>query len=350
VQHHRRAWPTLALLLVLEGAAATHSAADGRWQLETALVAQALESRGVGSAAALTATYSGQLTWTSRVLSWNLEVEGSQDSPRTKTSELAGLVGSQWAFNELLEENGLFVAVARVTGTLADGAVEWQAGKISPKNSMDGNRAARSKSTKFLAGPFAKNSAVAFAGKGLGLSGRWTISPTSSLALCASDANARSTKAGLSSLRGEWYRAGEFTWRPVAGVAVRVLLWRTERQGRADGGWGTSNDWEIAPHVVVFLRAGGGGRRFPASESLWAGGLAWERPFGRAEDYAGVGWARGRALGTERFEHRVELFYRWQINRWSAFSPHGQWFRGAGGGPSRDGWLVGCRLVLAARG
>jgi hypothetical protein len=273
----------------------------------------------------------------------SFEIEGGlADEPG-----LGAKLDSQWSLNELQEESRLFVALLHLQGTSADGRWRWALGKISPKGSFDDNRVARAKLTKFIAEPLVKNSAVAFAGKGLGAVLKRELSPDLHLAFCLSDANARSTAADFSSWRGEWFRGAEVSLRPCPGTTVRVLAWGTEREGVHDGGWGLSSDWEMAPGWVVFARAGGGAEHFAHSRSLVSGGLAWENPFGRRGDFFALGFAHGRAPAAgERAELLGELVYRWQVNRWLAVSPDLQHVRHAGHGRPAGAWVFGLRCAI----
>lgn len=293
---------------------------------------------------ALTTYYKAEGVWpVASGVDCHYEIEGGL----TEDPEPGADFGSQWSLNELMEESRLFVARLQIQGSSADGRWRWAVGKISPKGSFDDNRAARAKLTKFIAEPLVKNSAVAFAGKGLGGVLKRELSPDLHLALCLSDANARSTTAGFSSWRGEWFRGAEVTLRPRPGAAVRVLAWGTERGGVHDGGWGLSGDCEVAPDWVVFARAGGGAEHFARSRGLVSGGLAWENPFGRRGDFLALGLAQGRAQSAgERAELLGELVYRWQVNRWLAVSPDLQHVRQMGGAHPAGAWVFGLRCAI----
>lgn len=293
---------------------------------------------------ALTTYYKAAGVWpVAERVNCSFEIEGGlADEPG-----LGEELGSQWSLNELQEKSRLFVALLHLQGASADGRWRWALGKISPKGSFDDNRAARAKLTKFIAEPLVKNSAVAFAGKGLGGVLRCELSPELQLAICLSDANARSTAAGFSSWRGEWFRGAEVTVRPRPGATMRVLAWGTERGGVHDGGWGLSSDWELTPGWVVFARAGGGAEHFANSRSLVSGGLAWENPFGRRGDFLALGLAHGRAQPAgERAELLGELVYRWRVNRWLALSPDLQHVRQMGGAHSAGAWVFGLRCAI----
>jgi hypothetical protein len=329
-------------LLLVCGAASAFPAR--RFELNSTTVAQFPGRARATSDGALTTYYKAEAVWpVAGRVDCHYEIEGGlADEPGWEAD-----LGSQWSLNELKEESRLFVARLQIQGASADGRWHWELGKISPKGAFDDNRAARAKLTKFIAEPLVRNSAVAFAGKGLGGVLKRELSPDLHLALCLSDANARSTTAGFSSWRGEWFRGAEVTLRPRPGATVRVLAWGTERGGVHDGGWGLSSDWEVAPDWVVFARAGGGAEHFTHSRSLVSGGLAWENPFGRRGDFLALGLAHGRAQSAgERIELLGELVYRWQVNHWLAVSPDFQHVRQMGGAHPGGAWVVGLRCAI----
>jgi len=340
----------LALAPLLAFSAVAEPAPAWRFELTSTSVAQAVSRVAEPQSALATTYYSAKAVWQTAAW-WMLrgEVEGGQVIGHHREEQLAANVGSQWSLNEMQEDPAFFVPVLHFAGTSADGRLGWQVGKISPKNTFDDNRAARSKRTKFLAEPFVRNAAVPFAGKGLGGALRWEFSRGWQVGLSLSDANAVGSKAGFTTWRGEWFRAAELTWRPDARGAVRVLAWGTEKRGAHDDGWGVSADREVAPHWIVFARAGGGSRHFAHSQRFGAAGVAWEGPFGRGKDYLGLGVAGGRAIGDDRTEWRGELFYRWQVNRVLALTPDLQFI----GRPARSAvssaWAFGLRCTLFLR-
>lgn len=330
--------------LLLAGGA-LNAFAIGGLELNSTTVVQVPVGAGIRPEADVTTYYKAEGVWPAAGrMGWHIEVEGGLAGATGPGSEL----GSQWSLNELQEESRLFVAVLRVMGSSADGRWQWELGKISPKGSFDDNRAARAKLTKFIAEPLVKNSAVAFAGKGLGGVLKWDLSPALRLSACLSDANARSTEAGFTTWRGEWFRGIEVKLRPRPGAAIRLLAWGTERGGMHDGGWGLSADWELAPRWVAFARAGGGAEHFAHSRSLVSGGLAWEGLFGRRSDFLALGFARGEASPAGgRAELLGELVYRCQVNRWLAVSPDVQHVRHPAHALASGAWVFGLRCALS---
>jgi len=322
------------------------------WRLEltSTSVVQSLSRVAEPQPALATTYYSAKAVW--QPASWWMlrgEAEGGQVLGHNRSEVLADNAGSQWSLNEMQEDPAIFVALLHLAGTSPDGRLGWQLGKISPKNTFDDNRAARSKRTKFLAEPFVRNAAVPFAGKGLGGAMRWEFASDWQLGLVLSDANAAGSKAGFTTWRGEWFRAAELTWRPDALGAVRLLVWGTEKRGVHDDGWGLSADREVAPRWILFARAGSGSRHFAHSRWLAAAGLGREGPFERPKDYLGIAVAGGRAIGRDRTEWRGELFYRWQVNRVLALTPDLQFI----GRPARSrlesAWAFGLRCTLFLR-
>lgn len=281
--------------------------------------------------------------------SWQAEVEGGLTADEDGGAGFEDFMQSQWSTNELHEGDALFVAVCFLAGRSPDGTLEWQLGKISPKNAMDQNRAARAKISKFIAEPFVKTPAVSFGRKGLGASARWTPDRRWQLAVCASDANAKSTQAGFSTLRGEWYRAAELTVRFFSGrAALRTLAWGTERRGVHDNGWGVSADWELAPDWVAFARLGDGSKHFATTHDFQSAGLAWEAPFGRRRDHSGVAVARGSRVATNApSEWRAEFVYRLQLSAHLAVSPDVQYLASAGRGSTPGAWTFGVRCAFS---
>jgi carbohydrate-selective porin OprB len=312
--------------------------------LNSTTVAQIVGGAARETGSLLITYYRAEGEWAGSRMGLKFEVEGGQATG----SGLGARIGSQWNLNEVEEESPFCIAVLQAQGDAAHGRIHWQLGKISPKGSFDDNRAARSKLTKFIAEPLVRNSAVAFGGKGLGGVAKWDVSPGLQIAVCGSDANARSTEVGFSSWRGEWFRGAEVTFRPRSGAAIRLLAWGTERGGVHDGGWGLSGDWEFAEHWIGFIRAGGGSEWFAHSRQLISGGLAWTAPFGRAGDFLAIGFARGDPLHVgSRTELLGELVYRLRVNQWLEVSPDVQHVRHPANAPVSGAWVFGMRCAIS---
>lgn len=323
------------------------------WELvlHSSTVGQSLRDAAQDQRSLATTYYQAEGRWQpSRWFGLQTELEGGQVLGQKHTENLGTNLGSQWKLNEMQEDPELFVPIFFVTGSTPEGELTWRLGKIAPENSFDDNRAAHGKRTKFLSQPLYKDTAIGAPHKGLGGFVRWTASPHVELALCASDANARNTLNGLTTLRGEWFNSAELTLRPRAQPAqatVRLLAWTTERGGISDDGWSVSADWEIAPTWVVFARAGDGSEQFARSRQFISSGVAWEAPFGRAQDYFGLGFARAKAVRSGvRSETLVEAVYRWQINRTFALSPDLQYIRQPARSTIGSAWLFGLRWAM----
>lgn len=341
-----------ALALASTGLPAAVPASPWRLDLHSSTVAQALTDSVREQRSLVTTYYQMELRW--QPSTWfgiQSELEGGQVVGHNQSENLGENLASHWKLNEMQEDPDLFMPILYISGRTPDGRFSWRLGKISPESCFDDNRAARAKRTKFMAQPFFRNSAVASASKGLGGFLRWTMSPRAELALCASDANARSTLSGFTTWQGEWYRSAELTVRPLSKpsqAAIRVVTWGTDRGGVPDGGWGVSADLEVAPAWVVFARVGDGSEQFARSRDFVSGGIAWEAPFGRRQDFAGIGVAQARAVrGGFQTETLCEAVYRWQINRCVAVSPDVQYIHH----PARDNggsaWAFGVRWTMA---
>ena len=301
-------------------------------RLHSSTVAQTLTDAAQEPRSLVTTYYQAEWGWQpSTWFGFQSELEGGQVVGERKAEHLGVNLGSQWRLNEMQEDPDLFMPVFFFTGSTPERELNWRLGKISPETSFDDNRVARSKRTKFIALPFYRNPAVAAASKGLGGYLHWIVSSQAELALCASDANARSTLSGFTTWHGEWFRSAELTLHPLADPArasVRLLTWATERGGVHDGGWALNTDWEIAPQWVTFARAGDGSEQFARSREFLSGGFGWEAPFGRPRDFLGLGLARAKAVsGGLHLETLGEVVYRWQINRLVALSPDVQYIR-----------------------
>ena len=287
--------------------------------------------------------------WFTPWLGFEFEVEGGQIIGNNHAENLSASIGSAYKLNELLEEPELNVPNLFLAGRADGGVWRWRLGKLGLQSVFDDNRVARQKRTTFLSQPFARNPAVPFPAKGLGGSLRWTPVPRAALALGVSDGNAVSTKSGLTTLRGQWFTGAELTLRPArapADAAMRVLTWRTTRRAGSDGGWAVSTDAAIAPGVVAFARLGNGSTRFARVHGLVAGGLAWEGIPGRKNDFLGVALSRGMSVVSGREEILAEAVYRWQVNRWLAFSPDVQWIRHPARSRAEGAWLFGLRCAI----
>lgn len=312
-------------------------------------VAQALSSAPTGPTDLVTTYYQFEGAWP--LTTWlgvEAEVEGGQVVGNNHDASLSTSLGSVYRLNDLQEDPELFVPNLFLSGAARRGTVRWRLGKVGLEGSYDENRVARAKRTKFLSFPFTRNTSVAFPSKCLGGSLRWSPGPRTALTVGGGDANARGTKTGLTTLRGEWFTAAELTLRPLAVpslAAVRPLLWQTRRRGVSDAGWGVSADAEVAPGVVAFARLGNGSDRFARVRGLVAGGVAWERPFGRATDFAGLAFSRATAVATRRVESVAEAVYRWQVNPWLAVSPDVQWIHHPARSRAAGAWLFGLRLA-----
>lgn len=331
----------------------TTPAAKTWWlRLHSSTVAQSLTDAAQEPRSLVTTYYQAEWGWQpSPWFGFQTELEGGQVVGQRKTEHLGLNLGSQWRLNEMQEDPDLFVPVFYFTGSTPGRELNWRLGKISPETCFDENRVARAKRTKFIAMPFYRNPAVAAASKGLGGYLHWTLSPQAELAVCASDANARSTLDGFTTWRGEWFRSAELTVHPRADpaqAAVRLLAWATERGGEHDGGWAVNTDWEIAPQWVAFARVGSGSELFAHSREFLSGGLAWEAPFGRSQDFLGLGLAQAEAVGDDLHrETLVEAIYRWQINRLVALSPDVQYIRHPARSNVADAWAFGVRWTIA---
>lgn len=352
LQAHSRLVAAGLMLSAVPSPAASRDGKNWRLDLHSSTVVQALSAAAQEQRSLVTTYYQAEWRW--QPLPWlglQSELEGGQVVGHNQDENLGENLGSHWKLNEMQEDPELFVPILYLAGEVPGSNLSWRLGKISPESCFDANRAARSKRTKFIAQPFFRNTAVAAANKGLGGFVRWTATSRAELALCASDANARSTLSGLTTWRGEWFRSAELTLRPLAEpaqAAVRLVLWETERGGVEDGGWGISADWEIAPTWVAFLRAGDGAERFARSRNLFAGGITWEAPFGRRQDFFGIGLAQADAVrGGRRTESMCEVVYRWQINPRIALSPHVQYIRHPARSTVPDAWAFGLRFSIA---
>jgi carbohydrate-selective porin OprB len=97
---------------------------------------------------------------------------------------------------------------------------------------------------------------------------------------------------------------------------------------------------------MVFARAGDGSERFAATGEFFSGGIAWEAPFGRKRDFAGVALAWGRPVRDRASpDRRGELIYRWQLTSRVALSPDVQYLACTAAGRDSQ-WVVGVRGVF----
>ena len=314
-------------------------------------VAQSFSRVATGPRELVTTYYQAEGAWPlARSIAVEFEVEGGQVVGNQHAETLSASLGSVYRLNDLQEDPELFVPNLFLSGRAAGGTVHWKLGRTGLQAAFDDNRVARAKRTKFLSLPFTRNAAVAFPGKGFGGALDWTPEPPATLTVGVGDANAISTRSGFGTLRGEYFSAAELTLRPqpdAKSAALRLLAWRTERHGVRDGGWAVSADAELAPATVAFLRLGSGSDHFARVRGLVAGGLAWENPFGRKMDFAGVGLSRGIAVANRHAETVAEAVYRWQAAPWLALSPDVQWIRHPAFSRVVDAWAVGLRCAVA---
>ncbi len=336
-------------------AGAIAQAEDGKpaptFTLFSGTVAQTLSRVATGPRTLLTTYYQVEGAWPfAPPFALEFEVEGGQVIGNNHAESLSLGLGSAYRLNDLQEDPELFVPNLFLSGRAAGGAVRWKAGRLGLQSSFDDNRVARAKRTKFLSLPFTRNAAVAFPGKGLGAALDWTPTPRATLTVGAGDANAVSTQSGFATPRGEYFAAAELALRPrpdPKSAAFRLLAWRSERHGVRDAGWAVSADAELAPATIAFLRLGSGSEHFARVRGFVAGGLAWEKPFGRKMDFAGLALSRGTAVNGRRTETVAEIVYRWQATPWLALSPDVQWIRHPAFSRVDDAWSVGLRVALA---
>lgn len=130
---------------------------------------------------------------------------------------------------------------------------------------------------------------------------------------------------------------------------MRVFTWRTTRRAVRDDAWAVSADVAVAPSTVAFVRLGSGSQHFARMHGLVAGGFAWEKPFGRKTDFAGLALARGVAVATGRREVFAEAVYRWQPLPWFALAPDVQWIRHPARVRTRlpGAWAFGLRCAFS---
>lgn len=325
----------------------------GKIFLFSGTVAQSLTRTERGPANLVTTYYQAEGVWPlARWVDVEFEVEGGQIVGNNHAESLSASLGSAYRLNDLQEEPELFVPNFFLSGKQASGAFRWRLGRLGLQAAFDDNRVARNKRTKFLALPFTRNAAVPFPGKGLGAVAGWAPNPRAALTGGVGDANAVSTRNDLARLRGEWWTGGELTLRPLAdpaAAALRVLAWRTTRRNVPDDAWAVSADAALAPGTVAFVRLGNGSEHFARTHGLVAGGFAWENPFGRKTDFAGLAFSRGVAVATGRRELLAEAVYRWQPVPWFALSPDVQWIRHPALARTRgpDAWAFGLRCAFS---
>ena len=340
-------------LLALAGAClgVRASVSTSNLTLFSGTVAQSLSRAATGPRSLVTTYYQAEGAWPlAPGLAVEAEIEGGQIVGNNHAESLSASLGSVYRLNDLQENPELFVPNLFLSGTAAAGSFHWKLGRLGLQSSFDANRVARSKRTKFLSLPFTRNAAVAFPGKGLGGVAEWTPGPRATLMAGAGDANAVSTRDGLTRLRGEWFTAAELTLRPLAAPAagaVRLLAWHTDRHAVQDAAWAVSADAALAPDTVAFVRLGSGSKYFARVRELIAGGLAWEKPFGRKPDFAGLALSRGTAVANGRTEFVAEAVYRWQALPWLALSPDVQWIRHPALSRVPDAWAVGLRCAVS---
>lgn len=323
-----------------------------QWILHSSTVAQTLTDSRSDPASLLTTYYQIEGNWavSSR---WTLhgEAEGGQVVDDDEDLSLAASLGSAYKLNDMQEGTAFQVATFYFSGSTPSANVKWKFGKVGQDEFFDDNRVARSKRRKFLALPFTKNPGVPFAGKGLGGALTWSPDPHVAFTVSASDANARGTLSGFSTWRGEWFNGMELTLRPYESVqtaAIRLLAWRTERGGVEDNGAAISADHEITPNVVAFIRLAEGSRHFARVGRFAGGGLAWEAPFNRKQDFLGIGISRGDPiLAGRRTEYLSELVYRWQATTHLAVSPDIQYIRHPAASNVNHAFAFAIRLALS---
>jgi porin len=143
----------------------------------------------------------------------------------------------------------------------------------------------------------------------------------------------------------DWFDEGVFTaagitvstdLRPLAAPlgagTFRLMGWHTDDTGnpavgsgaapnREGGGVAIGADQDVWEHWVAFMRAGhspNAGLRSETEVSLGVGATA---PFGRASDFAGVGWTWANVLGATADQYALEVFYRAEVLEGVAVSP-----------------------------
>lgn len=323
-----------------------------KWVLHSSTVAQTLTEVEEQPSSLLTTYYQVEGTWDMLPnLGLHFEVEGGRVIGDEQTRSLGASLGSAYKLNDMQEGTELNNSTFYLIGQIPSANLRWKLGKVGQEEFFDDNRAARSKRRKFLALPFTRNPAVPFAGKGLGGALMWTPSEHTALTLSASDANAKGTKSGFTTWQGEWFTGAEVTVRPYMRpekAAVRMLAWRTERSGVEDSGWGVSADHEIGPHLVAFVRVGAGSQHFARVRRFTGGGIAWEAPWGRSQDFFGIGVSRGEPLVEGwRTEILAEAIYRWQVTAHLALSPDVQFIHHPAKSNAEDAFAFGLRIALS---
>lgn len=278
-------------------------------------------------------------------------VEGGQIIDHRRDEDLSANVGTIFGINDDADNEQIAVTELWWAHRLFAGQLTITAGKLDQTVFFDQNRVANDETAQFLATPLVNNPAIAFPDNGAGLNLWYEPAEAFYVTAGLGSSVARANGPAFQDFSGDrLFVAVEAGWTPTfddeLDGAYRLTLWRSEVD-EADGeGIALSFDQEIVDRVIGFVRAGWADDAITDFESFVSGGVGVEEPIaGRADDFAAIGAAMGSPSDPSLDEPTlVEAFYRVQLTRGMAVSPHVQVVFNPGEATSDTATVLGLRL------
>jgi carbohydrate-selective porin OprB len=213
---------------------------------------------------------------------------------------------------------------------VADGRLVVMAGRVDQSFHFDSNRVAFDSERKLQSFVFVNNLSIPWPlYGGLGAAVTWKATDRLTLRAGGGESGSDEPWAFWKTVDdGNWYQLFETELRldlPGLGKgAYRLTPWHNHLDGEDGWGVGVNVDQELGfPWLVGFFRFGAGDRDVTPVERTVSGGIAVEKPFGRAGDYfaLGVGWSRPSDPDA-RDETFLEVMYRLQLTKTLELTPN----------------------------
>jgi hypothetical protein len=307
------AWLGLMVLLIVSRADEPTQREKVRWELEVGQLWQDVTSERPLSVTAyelgaVVPAWGGEL---------NVELEGGQRSDGDRTAYVQDFI---FNLNQMIEASA--GKVGKVIWRKS-WSPEWHTviGRFAPESYLDKITYASSKTTRFLARPFVRPTAVADPGTSVGLLVRRDFRRVRVL-FTTNDANGTGHLSPSYTLKGEWFHAAEIQIPRGERGRSRLVPWMTERGGRSGGGLSASQEESLTRELGWFVRGGIDKGGLARTSRVVATGFSWEPT--KVDRFA-VAYARGNSgPDGRRREELVEAYVRRAFTPEFSVSVHGQ--------------------------
>jgi carbohydrate-selective porin OprB len=210
------------------------------------------------------------------------------------------------------------------------GKLQVLLGKLDQMYHFDTNRVANDGYAQFFSYSLQNNPSIPgplFGGFGAVVRGNFSENTYAMLG--AGDSSMDTAKLPWETLENKsWYQLLELGWSPEVPVlgkgSYRLTPWHNRLFGEDGFGVAFNFDQELGrKDLVGFFRFGYGDEDVTPVKTFVSGGVAFEGPFGREKDLAGIGvaWSKPSPGVGLRSETLLELFYRVEILKAVSITP-----------------------------